>query len=464
MVQPRKHIAWYIIADAILYVFAWLLFYYGRTVLYDYKFYTPPGFYLGLTLFVSGWLALNFTSGIYNRVYYKSRVLEVVKTIGITLIGCLVLFFFFILKNPHDNNVRYYAEFFLMFSIVLFFSVTWRIMYLNHLHRQIRNGNVFFNALVIGSVDKAEHFLQANKSSYNAGFRFVGFLNINGGTPSGELATLPCYHGLENVKKIIKEKQIEEIVLAIEKNERKTITTLLQVLSNEQVDIKLTADTLDILTREVQTTNVLGVPLIDLHSGQLPFWQQNVKRIVDILFSLVGSIIISPLLLYTIIRIKICDGGKIFYSQQRIGYKGKPFKMYKFRSMIANAEPNGPLLSSDDDIRITKWGRVMRKWRLDELPQLWNIFKGEMSMVGPRPERSYYVQQLLEKHPEYNYIFKVKPGLTSWGMVKHGYASSIEEMSERLKYDLLYVENVSLILDFKIMLYTIVIIMSGKGK
>ena len=463
--QPRIHIRWYILADIAICIFTWICFYYLRTVIYGYHFSIPPGFYIGLLLYTAGWISLHFLTGTYHSIYQKTKLTEFFKTLIVSIIGCMFLLFFFILKNPHGDNRNYYLEFYSLLFPIATVTIITRFIFLSIARKQLTQKKVYFNALLLGSGTKATQFYDAfSNTKEQNGFRITGFFNTNGNSGFKVPEHMKTYHDFGKLTHIIETDQIEEVIIAVEKNERELLTTILQNLSDQEVNIKITPDTVDIISGALQTNNVMGVPLIDIHSGLLPGWQQNIKRAIDIGFSLFAIILLLPLFLYTMIRIRLSSPGPIFFSQERIGYKGRPFIMYKFRSMIPNAEPNGPQLSSEHDERITGWGKVMRKWRLDELPQLWNIIKGEMSLVGPRPERKFYIDQIVLRHPEYKYLYKVKPGLSSWGMVKFGYASSIDEMIQRMPYDLLYVENVSLPLDFNIMLHTIQIILSGKGK
>jgi len=463
--QPRINISWYIAADIIGSLATWWLFYYLRTFLYDNSYFMPPGFYLGAFLYTLGWLSLHLLSGAYEGIYQKTKLTEFLRTLIVCLIGCLVLLFFFILKNPHINNHYYYKEFFYLLAPVFIATLFIRFVLLDIAIRQIETGKVFFNALLIGTGKTASSFFEAfSKLNKSTGYNITSFLNTNGNSGLNLPGSIKKHNSLTALNHIIVTDKIEEVIITVEKNERELLVKILQQLSDKDVNIKITPDAVDIISGAVQTSDVMGLPLIDVHSGLLPSWQKNLKRFVDLFVSITAGILLSPLLLYTALRTRFSSPGPVLFRQERIGYKGKPFFIHKFRSMMQDAEKNGPMLSSEDDERITKWGRVMRKWRLDELPQLWNIIKGEMSLVGPRPERKFYVEQIVEQHSEYKYLFKVKPGLTSWGMVKFGYASSVDEMIQRMPFDLMYVENVSLLLDLRIMVLTLATIMKGKGK
>jgi exopolysaccharide biosynthesis polyprenyl glycosylphosphotransferase len=320
-----------------------------------------------------------------------------------------------------------------------------------------------FKTIVVGSNTIALDLVKELQNGKDLqGYLLEGFVNV---TDAHELnGFLPYLGNYTQLPDLIKKHQIEEVIIALASTKHREITEVNNLLEDEPVIIKIVPDLFDVVSGSVKMQNVLGTALIEINHQIMPTWQMVLKRLIDVVVSLLVLLLLSPLYLLLVIAVKVSSPGPAFFKQARIGQHGKPFYIIKYRTMVVNAEANGPALSSKDDKRIISVGRTLRKYRLDEIPQFYNVLVGDMSLVGPRPERQFFIDQIMPVAPHYKHLQRVRPGITSWGMVKYGYAENIEQMIERLKFDILYVENMSLAMDFRIMIYTIKTIIQGRGK
>jgi len=473
----------YLTADYAAAFFTWVAFFLFRQIKINlnpeeseaWNFHTTGNFYLGLLLVPFFWLVIHYLSGYYVQLFRKSRLSEFFTTLFSSLIGSLILFFMIVmddLQTLPESNYKYFYQAFSALLIVQFFStyllrflITQRTTYLVH------NRKLTFNTVIVGTGKSAQMIAEKlDAMRWSLGNKIIGFISLTpqagcSASPLGSAKNDKSVLGdINHLEDIVKKYDIKEVIICQNNGDSNLVFSILGQLNKYDIEIKYLPNIDKLVTGKWQIQTIYSIPLVSISDDPMPDWQKSFKHVIDMATSLLALIVLSPFFALLSILIKKDSKGDVFYKQERIGKHGKPFEIYKFRTMQIDAEANGtPLLSSETDERVTSLGRFLRKYRIDELPQFWNVLKGDMSIVGPRPERRFFIEQIVERAPYYYLVQRVQPGITSWGMVKYGYADTVEKMIDRLEYDIIYVENKSLLIDLKILIYTIKTIITGKG-
>ena len=461
-----KQTAKYIIIDFLVATGVWLLLNVIRYIeVAQHEGFTSIGSFLlfhqvlkGEILIPIFWLILYYFSGYYNKPFGKSRINELFSTFVTVAIGVVFVFFVVVLDDLPDSFQIYYTIFFSYFSMQFFLTYLCRYLITNHALQKIQRREWLVNALVIGAGNQAVKY---RDELLKLGYRIVGFVDDgNGALPA--VASNELLGNKDDLPRLLTAHHIDELILIPDLISDEATIHLLYSLYHYNLPVKIRLEKSNPLFR-AEVKSIHGIPLVDVTTNNFSDAGKNIKNAMDKLIAAIVLICLSPLFIYIAIRVKSGSKGPVFFRQERIGYRGKPFIINKFRTMYVDPDNEGALLTEKDDPRVTPFGRFLRKYRLDEFPQFWNVLIGEMSLVGPRPEQRYYIDQIVKKAPYYYLLHNVHPGITSWGMVKYGYAETVDKMIERLSYDIMYYENMSLTLDLTILLYTIKTVFTGKG-
>ncbi len=436
-----------------------------------WDFLSCPNVILGQILFPMLMIGIYYLSGYYNNPFFKSRIEEMLTTVSSSVVGSIAIFFIAIINDPIPDRASNYELILMLWGLL--FMVVWveRLCITQFGINRIRRHHWKFPTLIVGEAHKSVALYdRLSKSARTTGYDIVGFVNTDAVSHGvAENMTTTAYppemevFRIEDIKEVCRDRGIKNLIVATDDKDGNDTFALLNKLFSLELPILISPTLFHLITGKQKLRDVAGEPLVDISFPSMSQSTANLKRWGDAFVSAITLTLLSPLMALLAIAIKLDSKGPVLYRQERIGYHKKPFKILKFRTMRVDAESHGPQLSSTDDPRITRLGRIMRKYRLDELPQFWNVLVGDMSIVGPRPEREFFIRQILQRAPYYALIHQVRPGITSWGMVRHGYASDVDGMIDRLQYDLLYIANVSLMVDLKILVYTVNTVFTGKG-
>lgn len=467
----RKRILLYILFDVLAAMVVWFLYFAYRRVVNDFVLFADqiscfvvPSYSLLMSLIAFPVVAvsMHYLTGYYNLYVKRSRLMEFFDTVISSFFTSVILFFAVVLDDIVVSYSFYCYSFFILWG--LFFVVTYlfRIVqtsvYISRLHK----GEDVDNILIVGVGESAANVAESLKNKVGKKeYRIAGFLEVKQVSTDKDKVVLG---NIDDLERVVENYSIKSVVVAVDDMDNDFIFSTVNRLLRYNIDVCLVPRLFEIVLGRTNIADIDSEPFVSVSRCTMPAWQQSVKRAFDVVSSIFAIIILLPLMFCIAVIIKTSSKGPVFFKQERIGYHGKPFMIYKFRTMYQDAEKGGPQLSVVGDNRITKCGSFLRRYRLDEIPQFFNIIKGDMSIVGPRPERRFFIKEIEQKAPYYCLIYKVRPGLLSWGPIKIGYSDTVDKMVRRLKYDIVYTDNMSLYLDMKIIAYSLEIIVKGKGQ
>ncbi len=419
----------------------------------------------GQICFPLAMIAIYWLSGYYNNVFRKSLLQEFATTLLSTGACMLLVFFVALINDTATDHYHNYEMLLALWSILFICVYPARLATTFGMKRRIARSQVEFATLIVGCDHKARQYAEElERLKHKLGYRVVGFVSSDTHIHADTINGIPVT-SIGNIEETCRKWNVTDlIVVPPKRHDPDNVLHTLNLLYPLNLPIKMFSDDADPLLLRGRLDTMHGTPLIDISCSNLTECETNMKRTADIFFSALALVLLSPWLIAIAAIIKIVDGGPVVFKQQRTGLHGKPFTIYKFRTMSVNAESDGrPRLTAVNDNRVYPFGHFMRKYRIDELLQFWNVLRGDMSIVGPRPERQYFIDRIISRAPHYTLLQQVRPGITSLGMVKYGYASDIDGMVKRMKYDITYIENISFITDLKIVFYTIWTVITGKG-
>jgi len=418
------------------------------------------------------WVLIFVFFGLYRNLYMISRFDEVLRVGKIVLVGMLFLFFLLFVDQIGwdanrltriDNNRKNM----LVYGLLTFGAVSLNRLIIRSVQKyRVLKGLGLHKAIVVGTGVRALSVVEDIHRNRTTGLQVEGYLRPELSPDDVEVVDESQILGsISDLSSLLKSKGIRDIIVALETGQNPQLIQVIEEIDIPDVSVKILPDFYQMIIGLNRTNQIFGLPLIEVMPDPMPSWEKGTKRLFDIVFSLAILAITAPIMIVAALLVRLTSKGPAIFAQERVGRFGKPYTMYKFRTMVADAEKaTGPVWAQENDPRITPLGRWMRKTRIDELPQLFNVLKGEMSFVGPRPERAHFVDQFKKQIPLYTRRLNVRPGITGWAQVKWKYDASLEDVKEKTKYDLFYVENMSLRMDFKILFNTIMTVITGKGQ